>query len=81
MLIIDSGRSYDRQRSHDIITHSRRRADQHKISHRRQGLVESDYHSDGFLLGVEIGSQQLNNLLFFFQGLEQLLQALTIFLT
>ena len=80
VLVVDAGRSDDRQRSHDIVPHASGRADQHKIPHRGQRFVQPDDNSDRFLPGVEISPQQLDDLLLFFQGLQQFLQALTVLL-
>src|ERR1700722_5577801 len=80
VLIVDAGWPDDRQRSHDFAAHPGRRADQHEIAHRRQGLIEPDHYPHRFLFGIEIRSQEANDFLFLFQSLQQFLQAVPVVL-
>src|SRR6266478_6674408 len=78
VLIVDAGRADHSQGPHDFVAHPGRGADQDKIAHGRKRLVEPDYDSHRFLLGVQIGAKQLHDLALLLKSLEHLLQALAI---
>src|SRR6266481_4004621 len=54
VLIIDACRADDSQRPHDFVAHPGRGADQDKVAHRRQRLVQPYHDADGLLLSVQI---------------------------
>ena len=41
---------------------ARRSSNQHQVPHRRNGLIQSDDHADGFLFGIEIRAEKGNQL-------------------
>src|ERR1700758_1844720 len=65
VLIIHPGGPDYSQRAHDFVSGMSRRADQHEILHRGQGLIKADDHADRLLLDVEISAEKLYYLLLF----------------
>src|SRR4030081_3143752 len=78
VLVVHARGADDSQRSHHIVSGSRGSSNQHKILHGRQRLIETDHHSHGFLLHIQISAEELHDFLFLFQRLQHRLQALTV---
>src|ERR1700756_995856 len=81
VLIVHPGGPDYSQRAHDFVSGMSRRADQHEILHRGQGLIKTDDHADRLLLDVEISAEKLYHLFLFLELLKHFLQALAILLT
>src|SRR6185437_7255953 len=80
VLIIHSRGTKNRQRSHNLAAHSGGSANQHQVAKRRLGFVQSDHNAHRFLACIQVGAQQLNQFLFLFQGLQQILEPRTVLL-
>src|ERR1700733_2584630 len=78
VLIIHARWANDGQRTHHFVSGMGRGADEHKILHRGERLVEADHDSHGILLHVEVSAETLNHFFFLFRRFEDLLQTLTI---
>src|SRR5450631_678247 len=80
VLIIQPRRPNHRQRSHHFAAHPRWSPNEHKILHRRQGLVEPDHHPHRFLPRVKISPKQLYNFFLLLECPQHFLQPRAIFL-
>src|SRR5215813_9371256 len=58
VLIVETRRANHRQRSHDFPADAGGSANQDKVAHRRQGLVEPNHHTHCFPAGVQISAEQ-----------------------
>src|ERR1700751_2717069 len=64
VLVVNTRRPNHGQRSPHFTAHPGRRADEHKIAHRGQRLIQTDHNAHRFLLRVQISLEQPDDLPF-----------------